>query len=83
MDSRRQPHPPIFLLVNGKSLSWEPPNGDAKMVTDLVRKDGKLTGELKDLSGTNPVMPITKIEEDPGKKMTIYFDTAQAGEMWR
>ena len=57
------------------------PNGDSKMVTNLVRKDGKLTGELKDLSGTNPAMPITKVEEEPGKKMTIYFDTAQAGEI--
>ena len=57
------------------------PNGDAKMVTDLVRKDGKLTGELKDPTGTNPVTPITKVEEDPGKKITIYFDTAQAGEI--
>ncbi|RZM22118.1 MAG: hypothetical protein EOO88_30415 [Pedobacter sp.] len=56
------------------------PNGDAKMVTELVRKDGKLTGELKDPAGTNPVMPITKVEE--GKdKITIYFDTAQAGEI--
>lgn len=51
------------------------------MVTDLVRKDGKLTGELKDPTGTNPVAPITKIEEEPGKKITIYFDTAQAGEI--
>jgi hypothetical protein len=51
------------------------------MVTDLVRKDGKLTGELKDPSGTNPAMPITKVEEEPGKKITIYFDTAQAGEI--
>lgn len=57
------------------------PSGDAKMVTDLVRKDGKLTGELKDPSGTNPAMPITKVEEEPGKKITIYFDTAQAGEI--
>lgn len=56
------------------------PNGDAKMVTDLVRKDGKLTGELKDPTGTNPTTPITKVEE--GKdKITIYFDTAQAGEI--
>lgn len=57
------------------------PNGDSKLVTDLVRKDGKLTGELKDPTGTNPVTPITKIEEEPGKKITIYFDTAQAGEI--
>ncbi|MVM36629.1 hypothetical protein GO730_01355 [Spirosoma sp. HMF3257] len=57
------------------------PTGDAKMVTELIRKDGKLTGELKDPTGTNPAMPITKIEEDPGKKLTIYFNTAQAGEI--
>jgi hypothetical protein len=56
------------------------PEGDAKMVTELIRKDGKLTGELKDPSGTRPVTPITKILEE-GTKLTIYFDTAQAGEI--
>lgn len=56
------------------------PSGDAKMVTELVRKDGKLTGELKDPTGTNPAMPITKVEEGTDK-LTIYFDTAQAGEI--
>ena len=77
-----QTTPPTDFFV-GK---WEititgTPNGDSKMVTDLVRKDGKLTGELKDPTGTNPTMPITKVEEEPGKKITIYFDTAQAGEI--
>ena len=57
------------------------PQGDAKLLTELVRKDGKLTGELKDPAGTNPVVPITKIEEVTDKKITIYFDTAQAGEI--
>ena len=57
------------------------PNGDAKMVADLTRKEGKLTGELKDPTGTNPAMPITKIDEDAGNKITIHFDTAQAGEI--
>jgi hypothetical protein len=56
------------------------PEGDAKMVTELIRKDGKLTGELKDPAGTRPVTPITKIVEE-GTKLTIYFDTAQAGEI--
>ncbi|AUD02462.1 hypothetical protein [Spirosoma pollinicola] len=56
------------------------PEGDAKMVTELIRKDGKLTGELKDPTGTRPVTPITKIEE-AADKLTIYFDTAQAGEI--
>ncbi len=56
------------------------PTGDAKMHTDLFRKASKLTGELKDPAGTNPVIAITKVGE--GKdKVTIYFDTAQAGEI--
>lgn len=56
------------------------PDGDAKMVTDLIRKDGKLTGEMKDPAGVKPITAITKIEE--GKdKLTIYIDTAQAGEI--
>lgn len=56
------------------------PEGDAKMVTELIRKDGKLTGELKDPTGTRPVTPITKVVEE-GTKLTIYFDTPQAGEI--
>ena len=57
------------------------PDGDAKMVTDLVRKDGKLTGELKDPTGKRTeVTPITKIEEE-ASKLTIYFNTSQAGEI--
>lgn len=40
------------------------PNGDSKMVTELVRKDGKLTGELKDAADTTkPAIPIISIEE--------------------
>lgn len=44
------------------------PNGDAKMTTELIRKDGKLTGELKDPSDpTKPANPITGIEEKDGR----------------
>ncbi|WP_128546312.1 hypothetical protein [Larkinella soli] len=56
------------------------PQGDAKFVTELIRKDGKLTGELKDPSGARPAVPITKIEEEK-EKLTIYFNTEQAGEI--
>ena len=56
------------------------PSGDTKMITELVRKDGKLTGELKDSSGTRPAMPITKVEEEK-EKMTFYFNSDQAGEI--
>lgn len=49
------------------------PNGDSKMVTTLVRKDGKLTGELKDVSdASKPAIPITSIEEEEGQ-ITIGF----------
>lgn len=58
------------------------PDGDTKFVTDLVRKDGKLTGELKDPTGKKTeVTPISKIEEEPGKKIILYMDTTQAGEV--
>ncbi|QJW89456.1 hypothetical protein HNV11_08710 [Spirosoma taeanense] len=57
------------------------PNGDVKLVTDLVRKDGKLTGELVDpVDNTKPKMPITKVVED-GNKVAIYFESSQAGEL--
>lgn len=57
------------------------PDGDTKMVTDLIRKDGKLTGELKDPTGKRTeATPITKVEEEGGK-LTIHFDTTQAGEI--
>ncbi|ADB36420.1 hypothetical protein [Spirosoma linguale] len=57
------------------------PDGDAKMVTNLIRKDGKLTGEMKDPTGKRTeVTPITKVEEG-ASKITIYIDTAQAGEI--
>lgn len=52
------------------------PNGDSKLVTELVRKDGKLTGELKDPSGQMPeALPLTNVEEKDGK-LILYF-TAQ------
>ncbi|WP_460941574.1 hypothetical protein [Spirosoma daeguense] len=57
------------------------PNGDVKMTTDLVRKDGKLTGEL-----INPADPangkraITKVVEN-GDKLSIHFETAEVGEI--
>jgi hypothetical protein len=55
------------------------PDGDTKMVTELTRKDGKLTGELKDPTGKRTeATPITKVEEEKDK-ISIHFDTAQVG----
>jgi len=43
------------------------PQGDVKLGTELIRKDGKLTGELKDLTDSSkPAVPITLIEEKDG-----------------
>ena len=54
------------------------PNGDVKLLTDLVRKDGKLTGELTDaVDATKPKIAIDKIEEN-GDKLVIHFDAPQA-----
>ena len=50
------------------------PNGDAKFTTELIRKDGKLTGELKVAAGdVKDAMPAT-VEEAEGK-ITIFFST--------
>ena len=51
-----------------------------KFLTDLVRKDGKLTGELVDSADATVKRPITKIEET-ADKLVIYFESSQAGEI--
>jgi hypothetical protein len=57
------------------------PNGDVKFLTNLIRKDGKLTGELADATdATKPKRPITKVEEN-GDKLAIYFESSQGGEI--
>lgn len=56
------------------------PDGDAKFATDLVRKDGKLTGELKDPTGVKPAIPIAKVDETKDM-ISIYFYAEQAGEI--
>ena len=53
------------------------PRGDVKFTTDLVRKDGKLTGVLVNADDKRP---ITKIEES-AKKLVIYFESSQGGEI--
>ena len=57
------------------------PRGDVTFVTDLVRKDGKLTGELIDQADpANGKRKITKVEEN-GNNLAIYFESSQAGEI--
>ena len=57
------------------------PMGDVKLSTDLVRKDGKLTGDLVNTAdAASPKLPITKVEES-ADKLVLYFDSSQAGEL--
>lgn len=57
------------------------PMGDVKFLTDLVRKNGTLTGELADATdATKPKRPLTKVEEK-GDKVSLYFESSQGGEM--
>lgn len=59
------------------------PRGDVKFHTNLVRKDGKLTGDLVDVTnGPNSTekRAITKVEEN-GDKLAIYFESSQGGEI--
>jgi hypothetical protein len=53
------------------------PKGDVIFATNLVRKDGKLTGEL--VSGEDK-RPITKVEES-ATTLVLYFMSSQAGEI--
>ena len=49
------------------------PQGDAKMIANFTRKDGKLVGELSDpVDLQKEKTPITNIEEE-ATKITIYF----------
>jgi hypothetical protein len=57
-----------FFVGKWEITIFGTPNGDSKMVTELVRKDGKLTGELKDATdATKPAIPITSIDEKDGE----------------
>ena len=55
------------------------PNGDARLIVNLERKDGKLAGVILD-STENEVAKITKIEEKD-KAVTLYF-TAQGFDVY-
>lgn len=49
------------------------PNGDAKMIATISRKDGKLVGEMTNpAEPATPANPLTSVEETNGQ-MTIFF----------
>lgn len=52
------------------------PNGDGKLIANLVRKDGKLTGDLKDPSKADAEkIAITNVVEDK-EKIEIFFSAS-------
>jgi len=72
--------PTDFFAGKWEVLVMGTPNGDSKMVTDLIRKDGKLTGELKDPSGQNPEPRVITNVVEEANKITLYF-TAQGTDV--
>lgn len=73
--------PADFFAGKWEISAVETPMGDVKFTTELVRKDGKLTGELTNASDpSQPKRPITKVEEK-SDKVIIFFDSSQAGEI--
>jgi hypothetical protein len=68
--------PTDFYLGKWEITIFGTPNGDSKMITELVRKEGKLTGELKDpTDATKPAIPITAVTESNGE-IEIAFSTS-------
>lgn len=67
-NSMAQSAPKDFFAGKWEILVMGTPSGDSKMITELVRKDGKLTGELKNPTDTTkPAIPITSVQEGNGE----------------
>jgi hypothetical protein len=57
------------------------PVGDVKFTTDLVRRAGKLTGELTNTADLGQAKrPLIRVEEK-GDKLVMYFESSQGGEV--
>lgn len=57
------------------------PVGDVKFTTDLVRKAGKLTGELTNTTDPGQAKrPLIRVEEK-GDRLMMYFESSQGGEV--
>ena len=84
----------VSVAVNGVSQNaprrnffvgkWEITIADTpeiKFITDLVRRKGRLTGELADVRNpSNPKLPITNVEEK-GNSVSIHYTSGQSKEM--
>lgn len=64
-----------FFAGKWEIIFLKTPNGDGKLHTELIRQEGKLTGELKDPSGQVEPIKISRIDEKENG-IEIFF-TAQ------
>jgi hypothetical protein len=68
-----KPDPTDFFAGKWKIMVMGTPNGDVTFATNLIRKDGVLTGQLKIVGDDSlPLIDIAKVEE-VGDKVNIYF----------
>jgi hypothetical protein len=68
-----KPDPTDFFAGKWKIMVMGTPNGDVTFATNLIRKDGVLTGQLKIVGDDSlPLIDIAKVEEG-GDKVNIYF----------
>jgi hypothetical protein len=64
--------PPDFFAGKWEITIFGTPNGDSKLTADLVRKDGKLTGQLINAADSTAKIPITTIDEK-GDNLAMAF----------
>lgn len=78
VDGFAQTVPPTDFFAGKWEISLTgTPRGDVKFMTDLVRKEGKLTGELVDAADpANGKRAITKVDEQDNG-MVIHFKSSQ------
>ncbi len=72
--AQAQPAPDYFV---GKwnTTVYGTPNGDAKMVLDLKREEGKLVGTIVASAEEGDALPISELEEKDNS-ITVYFTAA-------
>lgn len=73
--------PPDFFAGKWEISAVGTPVGDVKFTTDLVRREGKLTGELTNATDPGQAKrPLLRVEEK-GDKLVMYFESSQGGEI--
>ena len=74
-------NPPDFFAGKWEISVVGSPVGDVKFTTDLVRKAGKLTGELTNTTDLSQAKrPLIRVEEK-GDKLLMSFESSQGGEV--